>query len=214
MDNYPGNSKRVAEGKTEVKKEKKVVTRVTTGEATFRKKPLGKRFTEIFIGGEDAKSVWSHVAADVLIPAAKDMVVDTFVQGIERTFYGESRGGGRSSRGARPATNGYTSYNRYSSPAAPRREETRAPLSRRARATHNFDEIILPTRTEAEEVIDGLFNLISEYESATVSDLYGMIGQTGDFTDEKWGWTDVRGAGVTRIRGGWLLNVPNPIQLD
>lgn len=218
MDDYPSNSHK-DEGKLErptkiEKTNKKKVERVVVGDVKRRKKPLGKRVVEVFIGG-NANNVWSYVAFDVLIPAAKEMVSEAVSQGIERMLFGDSssRRGGRS-RGASP---GYVSYNRFSNSTPPwKRDEPRPQpsMSKRGRATHNFDEIILATRVEAEEVIDRLFDLISRYETATVSDLYEMVGVSGDFTDEKWGWTDLRGADVTRIRGGYLLDLPRPEPLD
>lgn len=87
-------------------------------------------------------------------------------------------------------------------------------MSRRARSNHDFDEIVLETRVEAEEVIDGLFALISQYETATVADLYELLGESGNFQDEKWGWMDMRGAGVSRIKNGYLLDLPRPEPLD
>lgn len=220
MENYPGNSNRVtskstpptAKPKPADKKDvkDKKVEKVVVGTVTRRKKPLGKRFSETFVSG-DAESVFAYVLNDVMIPAAKDMVADAFTQGVEKMLFGESRG---RSRGARASTSGsgYTSYNRMSSPA--KRPEPRVEMSRRARATHDFDEIILATRGEAQEVLDQLFSLVSEYDVANVADLYEMIGQTGDFTDEKWGWFDMRGAGITRVKGGYLLDLPRPEPID
>jgi hypothetical protein len=49
---------------------------------------------------------------------------------------------------------------------------------------------------------------VSQYEQATVNDLYELVGVSGNFTDENYGWTDIRGAGITRIRGGYLLDLP------
>ena len=83
-------------------------------------------------------------------------------------------------------------------------------MSRQARSRHDFDEIVLETRAEAEEVIDRLFDLVSRYESATVADLYELVGLPSSHTDHKWGWTDVRGAGATRTRDGYLLDLPEP----
>jgi hypothetical protein len=205
---YPSNSSRKREEQPEPKK----IERVTTGEVIRKKPSLGKRFMETFVGG-DAKGVWSYVAYDVLIPAAKDMVSDAISQGIERMLFGESvRGGSRSRRGA-PQSNTYVAYNRYAPQQAPRREEPRR-ISRQGRASHNFDEIILSTRAEAEEVIDRLFDLVERYNQATVSDLYELVGVTGDFTDEKYGWTDLRGAAPTRVRNGYLLDLPRPELLN
>jgi hypothetical protein len=72
----------------------------------------------------------------------------------------------------------------------------------------------LATRVEAEEVIDRLFDVVSRYETATVADLYEMVGVTGNYTDDKWGWTDLRGASVQRVRNGYLLDLPRPEPLD
>lgn len=215
MENFPSNSRRAHEGKPE-KKEPKKVEKIVEGQVVRRKKSLGKRFKETFIGGDDAGSVWGYVLNDVLIPAAKDMISDAVSQGMERMIFGEvRRGGSPRSR----SSSSFTSYNRYGQPGPMNRREdprrdSRPELSRRARASHDFDEIIIPTKVEAEEVIDGLFTLIQQYETVTVADLYEMVGQTGDFTDEKWGWTDLRGAGVTRVKGGYLLDLPKTEPLD
>ena len=107
------------------------------------------------------------------------------------------------------STGGYVSYNRYSTANTPhgRREEPRE-ISNRSRSSHTFDEIILETRAEAEEVMDRLFDLIARYEQVTVSDLYSLVGATAKYTDENWGWTDLRGSKVERIRNGYLLDLP------
>lgn len=201
---YPSNSRNPQENG----KDKKI-EQVVSGEVLRRKKPLGKRFTETFVGG-DARSVASYVFLDVLIPAAKDMIADAMSMGVEKMLYGDVRSTSR--RGAsRGQPSGYVSYNRFSTSS--RREEPRGP-SRRARATHDFDEIVLATRVEAEEVIDRLFDIVSRYEVATVKDLYELVGERSDYTDEKWGWADIRGAGVTRVRNGYLLDLPKPEPLD
>ncbi|QPL14704.1 hypothetical protein SEA_SCHWARTZ33_59 [Gordonia phage Schwartz33] len=223
-EQYPSNSNnkvqpsKVAAQKSAQKaqpeKAVKKVERITVNEVVRRKKPLGKRFTENFMGG-DAQSVGAYIVTDVLLPAAKDMVADAVSQGIEKMLFGEARtvrsrpAGNRGTGGATT----HVSYNRYSGNSQTR-PATPAAMSARARATHDFDEIILSTRAEAEEVIDNLFTLVSDYDMATVSDLYGMVGQTGNYTDEKWGWTDLRGTSVTRVKGGYLLDLPRPSFLD
>lgn len=217
MEELPSNSQGARKPTSEPKKVEKVekkVEKIVEGEVRTRKTPLGKRFMQTFVGGT-AKSVWSYVLLDVLIPAAKDTIADAVSQGIEKMLFGEGRSTSRRT-GYRPgSSNPYTSYNRYSSSPSPREHRREDPrLSRRARASHDFQEIILATRHEADEVIDRLFSLVSQYDHATVNDLYDMVGISGDFTDEKWGWTDLRGAGVTWIRNGYLLDLPRPEPLD
>jgi len=41
-----------------------------------------------------------------------------------------------------------------------------------------------------------------------------LVGLAATHTDNKWGWTDLSGAGVSRIRGGYLLDLPEPEPLD
>ncbi len=213
MEDFPSNSRKSRKA-LEADPTAKKVEKIVEGEVIRRKKPLGKRFTEIFVGG-DARSVGMYVLMDVLIPAAKDTLADAMSQGVERMLFGEARSTSRrTGRGPGYSPNGYVSYNRYSSSIRRDPREERPALSRRARASHDFDEIILATRHEAEEVIERLFDVVSTYDAATVSDLYEMVGVEGSYTDGKWGWTDIRGAGVTRIKNGYLLDLPRPQPLD
>lgn len=213
MENYPSNSQKAkSEGDSKAVREKKI-EQITVGTVTRRKRPLGKRFTETF-GGGDAQGVMVYILQDVLMPAAKDMISDAVSQGVEKMLFGEARGPSR-----RPGSNsrggGYTSYNRYSVNPGHRREpEPRREMSRGARASHNFDEIILDSRAEADEVLSNLFASVEEYGTATVSDLYSMVGQTGSFQDERWGWDDMRGSSIARVKGGYLLDLPKPIYID
>lgn len=224
MDDFPSNSRRERtpeDGDTPKRarpeKEKPKVERLVQTEVIRKKRSLGKKFKETFIGG-DARNVWGYVVLDVMIPAAKDMVADAMSTGVEKMLFGESKGSSR--RGGRRGSSpyGHVNYqNRYSGSANKppwERDEPRREMSRRGRASHEFDEIILDTRGEAEQVIDALFELVSVYEQATVADLYGLVGITGTFTDEKWGWTDLRGSGPTRVRNGYLLDLPRPEPLN
>jgi hypothetical protein len=142
---------------------------------------------------------------DVLLPAAKDMIVEAGSQGIEKLIFGDSR---RRPMSPQSGPTGHISYNRYS--MGNRQSGPQRAISRQARSRHNFDEIVLDQRAEAEEVIDRLFDVVNRYESATVADLYELVGLSSTHTDNKWGWTDLTGAGVSRIRGGYLLDLPEP----
>lgn len=214
MDDFPSNARRETRS-IPVREPAKNIEKVVTGEVVQRKKSLGKRFKETFVGG-NAKGVWEYVTLDVMIPAAKNMFADAITEGFERMIFGDSRPSSRRHGSRSGGANGYVSYNRYSShgPAPISHRDEPRPISRRARASHDFDEIILETRVEAEVVIDHLFEVVSKYETATVADLYDMVGIDGKYTDDKWGWTDLRGAGVTRVRNGYLLDLPKPEPID
>lgn len=208
MDQFPSNSQSTKKTEADPPEEVKKVEKIVSGRVIQRKKPLGRRFLETFFGKEN--SVWSYVLHDILIPAAKDTFTDLITQGAERAIYGEPRSASRRT-GTRPGgANGYVSYNRFSS--GPRRDEPRI-MSQRARATHDFNEIILATRPEAFAVIDQMAELASKYGQVTVSDLYDLVGLSSTFADEKWGWRDIRGIGPTRVTGGYLLDLPQPEHL-
>lgn len=210
MEEFPGNSQRKQIPRKEAPETEEVrkIDKVVEGQVVRRKRPIGKRIKETFLGG-DSKSVFEYVVQDVFIPAVRDMIADAGQQGLERMLYGEARSVGRRS-GVRPGDpRRHTNYNGISRPTAPARFEERN-LSRRARATHDFGEIVLATRPEAEAVLEGLFALLDQYEVATVSDLYEMVGESSQFTDRNWGWTDLRGSDIRRIREGYLLDLPRP----
>lgn len=202
---YPPNS----DTSKEPPQEEKDLKQVTSGTVKRKKKSLRKQFTETFVGG-DAKTALHYVVFDVLIPAAKDMIADAGSQGIEKLIFGDSRRRGASPPQAGPT--GFVSYNRYA--MGSRQTSPQRVMSRQARSRHDFDEIILDERGEAEEVIDRLFEVVSRYGSATVADLYELVGLPGSHTDNKWGWTNLQGAGVSRVRSGFLLDLPEPEPLN
>lgn len=198
---FPGNSHRSKEEPAGDKK----IERVTTAEPIRRKKGLGRKFKDIFFGG-DPRSTGAFIINSVLIPAAKDMIVDAAREGVEKLVRGDSY---RRRNSPASGPQGYVSYHRMApSSRGPMREEPRA-ISPRGRARHDFDEIVLQSRAEAEQVIERLFDIVSRYETATVSDLYDLVGIRPTHVDNKWGWTDMRGAGVVRVRDGYLLELPD-----
>src|SRR5580765_5608257 len=156
---YPSNSqvsKRLGEDKN--------IERVTSTEAIRKKKSIGRRAKEIFIAG-DVKSSIQYGIIDVFIPEIRDTILDALFGGLERLFLGE-RGRRRPSTMSRSPYGdvNYTNYGQYSSVrGGTRLSSPQRAMSRMARARHDFDAIVLTSRTEAEEVIDRLFELISRY---------------------------------------------------
>jgi hypothetical protein len=205
MEHYPPNSDR----SRTAKKEPQRVERVTTSEPIRRKKGVGKQFRSTFLGG-DAHSALQYVIFGVLIPAAKDALAEAGAQGIERLIFGDSRARSRATRPTSGAT-GFINYQARSNQPQPQVPRS---ISRRAQSQHDFDEIVLTSRAEAEEVIDGLYDILARDYVPSVADLYVLVGLKPSHTDNKWGWTDLRGASVVRVRNGYLLDLPEPEPLD
>lgn len=205
-EDFPPNSEISKKGASSGKN----ISSVVSSGAVRRKRSIRKQFRETFVAG-DARSALRFVIFDVLLPAAKDMVVEAGSQGIEKLIMGDSRRRG-GTRSINPL--GHIAYNRYSTTGQSRLSGPERAISRQSRARHNFDEIVLDERSEAEAVIDRLFDLVGKYETASIADLYELVGLASTHTDNKWGWTDLTGAGVSRVRGGFLLDLPEPEPLD
>lgn len=185
----------------------KVIKKIVKGGAIKRKKTLGSRFREA-IGGKDGQSITDYLITEVLGPAFKDMVTDAVIQGVERLVYGEAQHTTRRTANRRGpvGSSNHISYNRYST--TPR--ETAGPrMSPRGRASHDFGEIELRTRAQAEATIAQMQEFIDRFGHTSVADLYEMVDLDAEFTDEKWGWHDLYGADVRRTRSGtYILILP------
>lgn len=203
---FPSNShKKKKEAQDEMpEKEKREIKQITKTAATKKKKSLGQKISETFSGDED--SVGSYIMRDIIIPTLKDLLFNAVSGGVEMKLFGKSRGRGRSRN--RGYSNGYTSYETYSNQ---RREPE---ISRRGRANHDFGEIILDSRADAEDVLAEMSDLVYEYGDATVAQLYQLVGITPDFTDHKYGWDNLDHCRPQRLRNGWGLSLPRPIPLD
>lgn len=214
MEEFPSNTKKAA-----VPEKAEKQAQITTGPVILKKKSLGSRFKDAFTG-EDGRSVMQHVLWDVLVPSAKDMVADAGQEAINRALYGDSRTSRRpnaTNYAARSASVLASRVN-YSSPSALIRDPRDAPKSRQqetapTRGRIDFQEIVLSTRVEAESVIIKMHEFIEQFEQATIADLFDLVGVTGEYTDERFGWVNLEGARPRKVRDGYLLDLPNPIQL-
>lgn len=195
--------------------ERKKLEPVVSGDVERRKRPWTKRFGDTFVQG-DAQSVWSYVVLDVFIPMTKNMIADAVQGGVDRAIFGEARPGGSrmSGRYAQP-DRGYVSYGSNSRGPSQRRPEPEPrEMSRMARSRHDFDEIAIPTRVEAESVLSMMFELIDRYDQVTLAEFYDLVRVESTFADEKYGWVDLRGTLPQRTRhGDYVLDLPKPIAL-
>lgn len=203
-DPFPPNSRTSKQGQTPPPQEKKI--EAVTENVQRRKQPLGKKVKQTFFSG-DGKTAANHVFNSVLIPAAKETVVNMGRDFLERIVYGDSRPRSTSPiQSMMSHATGQVRYDKVNRPGA-------APsgLSPRGRASHNFDEIVLDNRGTAEEVLDRLKDIVDQFDQASIADLYSLVGERPDHTDHKWGWTDLRGTRVLPIRGGgYVIDLPRP----
>ena len=174
------------------------VQKVTKGTVKRKKQTLGKQFIGMFTG-EDSKSVGEYILHDVVIPAVKSTLVDVVQGGIEMFLYGE-----RKPRGGH--TSYYKSYNSYNNAYKPQKPQQRH--------TNKTGEYVVDTRHEATDVLHGMMAVLEEYGQVSLADLHDLLGVTGDFTDNDYGWTNLAQAKITRVRDGYLIDLPRPRYLN
>lgn len=193
MEEYKNNSKK---SKSE---ETKTLEKVISGTAKTKKKNDVRKFADIFIS-EDVSNVKSFIFIDVLIPAIKKAISDIVINGIDMILYGEA-GHTKKSSGTKPSYRSYYENNNNN------RITTR-------RTVYSFDDIVMDNRADAEEVLDSMLATIDKYGIVSVADMYDLVGITGNYTDNKYGWTDLRSARIERERdGGYTINLPRALPL-
>ena len=151
---------------------------------------------------EDAGTVKNYIWNEVLVPAVKKTFSDTVTNALDMFLWGKN--GGR-----RPRSNAerisYRSY--YDRPSASSRESER-------RRSYDYDDVILDSREEADEVLARMDELLTDYKMVSVADFYDLVGITGKTTDNRYGWTDLRSASVVRDRDGYLIKLPRAEALE
>lgn len=198
----PGNSHKEREQKTVEVEPKEPVQKIIEGKVVTRKQAWWKRATRSLVA-DDIQNIRGYLLTDIVLPTARNFIRDIVVASTDRALYGSSRvnrdgprfGLGGNVGGIR------TKYDQMS---------TARPMSRDAQRRHDFDEVVLDSNSEAVEVVEALISRVMRYGAASVADLYDLVGVTGSFADQKWGWTDLSTADVRPSRGGFLLDLPQP----
>lgn len=189
------------------KKNPRIVEKVVTGEVVAKKKSLTRKFKDLFVEA-DFKSVVRYIVADVLLPSARNMIVDASTKGIERMMYGESSMRRRSSVGYGSRVTYNNPINRGYRDSVGRNAPTveRGPRSSRM----SRDDVVLSSREDAELVLERMNDIIETYGEATVSNLNELCGFPSSHVDEKWGWTYLGDVDVKQTRDGFLIDFTSP----
>lgn len=203
MENYPSNSHKSKEiEKTPEKKVEKIIT----SEVKTKKQSGFKRFADSFINS-DISDVKSYLLTDVFLPALKSTVSDMVSNGIDMLLYGESRHSSRSGSSGNKVN--YTSYSYKGTRNASQKNER--PI---VKERYNYDDVILGTRGEAEDVLGHLQDICEEYGMVSIADLYDLVGLPTSWSDNKYGWYNLAGSRVERINEGFLISLPRTVALD
>lgn len=206
-ENLPDNSRTARMEKRDSKpiaekRDDKRVEKVIKGKAKVKKNEV-RKWTDVFIA-EDASNVGNYILMDVIVPSIKKAFYEGITGALDMLLYG-GRGGG----GKRPTAD-KVSYRDYSSVS---RRDDRSYNTTRTTSGYSYDDIIVDSRGEAEAVIQRMDEIMEEYEQVRVADLYDLVGISGEYTDNKYGWTNIRNAEVIRVRDGYKIKMPRAIPL-
>lgn len=188
------NSNKFPDRQKDTQIEKKKVDKVISGNVKTKKKSGLKQLANNMFA-EDCESVKSYILMEVLLPTISDGVVDILKKSIDAIFGRKSnKSDSRASR---------VSYRSYYDDANNRRDYDRA------RTRYDYNDIIFDTRGEAEEVLERMDELVDTYGNASVADFYDLVGVTGKYTDNKYGWKDIHTAKIVRVSGdGYMIKLP------
>lgn len=171
--------------------------KITTGKVTVKKRSFKERFFSNLIE-EDAGSLSDYIIDQLLIPTIKSTIVN-IITGSAQKIFGE---GSAPAKNKPPGT--YINYNSMSKPTAASSTSSK----------YSFDNLIFENRSDAEDVKDQIMALIEgQYKVATVADLYDLVGRPTQFTDNNYGWMDLKNITVTYKDGGYKINLPKPVPL-
>ena len=202
-DNLPDNSHKGRNEKKALENEEKRVEKVVHGRVKTKKNNK-RKLADIFIS-EDISNVKNYIFLDVIVPSIKKAIYDLVVGALDMSLYGVKGGGGKRSTADKVS---YRDYNSVS------RKDGYSYENTRTTSGYSYDDIILETRGEAEAVLSRMDEIMEEYGIVRVADMYDLVGITGEHTDNKYGWTNIRNAKIERVRdGGYTIVMPRALPI-
>lgn len=201
MAEYRSNSDKSREKQTNKPVPEKKIEKVVQGEVRSKKKSGLQKITDAFVP-DDVANVKSYIIEDIVVPAAKEILLDSVkaILGIN----------GKNGNKQTPASR--VSYRQYYNNDSRRNYSS---SGNRSRNSYDFDDIVIDNRGEAEEVLDRMEEIIATYGLVSVADFYELVGVPSNYTDNNYGWSNLRNAYVDRLRdGGYIIKLPRAFQLD
>jgi len=195
LPELPGNSK---SGEKKIKQ-------VTTARKIVRK----KSFLDTLFGGT-LKSVGSYILLEVLIPAAKNTLSEMINNASDMLLFGEPKGRRRDRDRDSRGRGTYVSYTSYYDRDREYNDSMRRDRRLYGRERFNSDEIVLPTKQDADDVILSMYDIFDQYQAVSVAEFLELVGLPNEHTDLNYGWTNLRDVAVSRVPDGWVVDLPIP----
>jgi hypothetical protein len=201
---YTPNSHKYKEEQKNTVTEEKRVQKVVKSPAKTKKNEV-RKIADIFIS-EDVSNVKNYIFMDVLVPAIKKAIYDIVTNGIDMFLYG---GTGRSKNAPSGNKVSYRNYYEQKNNGIVRSHDTS-----RVQTGFEYEDVIFPSRGDAESAKQQMQDIVSRYGLVTVNDLYEMAMLSAPYTSQKYGWMDVSNVSVERVRDGYVLKLPRAVPID
>lgn len=173
---------------------------VVQGKASTGRSLFG-RIREIFTIG-NMKDARNYIITDVIVPGFLDILYDGITRYAGKLIYGD-KGVPRSKQKSGTAYNSIVRLSEGEKIVNKRKVETTVS------GIYDYNEIELQTRADAELLLDAMTDFLEGHDVISVADMYAMAHyEGGDYTDNNWGWADLKGAHIERSLDGWILKLP------
>lgn len=188
------------------------------GGITIKRKTPGQRFRDIFIDERDLGAIGDSILRDVVKPALLEMIFTAGRDALSMFLFGDTRAsriGGLKSYGG--IVRDYSSISTSSITRS--RDRDRVDIYR-SEDSPRYNNLVFEIRGDAENILFNMRDYINTYDDIQIVKLYELVReQTGiqipmTSQDAKFGWSDLTNARVRQVRGGYLLELPNPIVLE
>lgn len=196
----------------------KDIQKPTLSNHASKKPGLLQKFQSTFLQGRNLDDIGSYVVKEILVPTIFDGIANSAKAAIDTFFYGESRPSQGNNR-----TN-YSSLSRGTTRISGGGvNESRLNVGNRGyNYNRAFTNIIFDMHSDAQAVMNYLFDYAAEYNRVPVGEFYDA---SGDYAEEQGirttmssyniGWypEDLDGVAIRRVVNGWIIDLPNPKSL-
>ena len=204
---------KVSNGKESDDTERNKKDAIVSAPVKKQKKGLVERLVVGILGPDGLPAIGDYLGKEIVLPAVKNIIVDSITSGINMAMFGDGRGSNAHIRGHGPRPSGMagaprTNYTNRYMPSQPPTQSTQA-VPVRDRLSRVVDYII-PDRNECLQVLDNLMEQADAYDTVSIADYYDLIGVETQYTDNTYGWTvdEIHKAQMLPTRGGFIIKLP------
>ena len=199
IEELPSNSK-------EKKNDSKVPERKKLEPVVETSEKVKKSWFKSVVKPDDPDSLWYYIVNNVIIPHTKNIINDV-VQGA--LF----KGGINDNRGVSNTNASRVSYKSFYDDRRASYDRREPPRERRQ---YSYDDVAFRSFSEANMVLSSMEEVINTYGTVSIMDFYELanIPAGSNYTDNRYGWTNLRDAKVVNSRGSYFIKFPRVMPLD